>query len=290
MAEKTELDQSRRHPDADSVAWWRQVRTFAVRSTRTILRDRSALFWAFAWPAFWYIVTSLTFIDPQTDAANPTQALGFAKAGTAVSVGVFGAMSVSLIVLGTRLSTDRSQHRYRMLRTLPVSPAADLTGRFLATFAFSLASFGVVVALSLADGALYTLGGPVSIPVVLGCLLGICLTSAGASIVLVEVVRRREYVVAVGTVGLLVWFFFTGFNGGVPSLMPASARAVINIVPNTLGTRMLFSQLIGTPLPTAPQPPGVPTTLALVLGWGLVVFGLGVVVATRSVYATGGAR
>ncbi|WP_435317616.1 ABC transporter permease [Haloarchaeobius sp. TZWSO28] len=284
----TETDTSRRHADAESVPWPQQVRSFAVRSTRTIVRDRSALFWAFVWPAFWYIMTSLTFISPPADASNPAQQLGYAKAGTAISIGVFGAMSVSLIVLGTRLSTDRTERRYRMLRTLPVSPSADLTGRFLATFAFSVASFCTIVAISLVDGALYPAAGPLAVPIVLGCLLGVCLTSAGVSVVLAEVVRRREYVVAVGTVGLLVWFFFSGFNGGVPSLLPEQAQQLLNIVPNTVGTRTITSHLIGTPLPSDPQPPGAAVALATVLGWGGLGYGLGVAVATRSIYDRGG--
>jgi ABC-2 type transport system permease protein len=281
---------SRRYPETERVPWRRQVRAFAVRATQRIRRDRAAFFWAFAWPVFWYVLTSVLFLSepvaPDVTGASPEHVLGLTKAITAISYGFFGATSVSLVVIGTNLSSDRTARRYRMLGTLPVAPSADVAGRFLAVFAFAVLSFLAVLVVGALDGALFAVRSAASVPIVAVALFAVCLAASGVGVVLSEVLGRREYVAAVGTVLLIVSYFFSAFYGADVASVPTEDGLVVNTLPMAVGTRLGMSHLVdlGDAYLAPPLPP-LWLALATLLGGGALCFAAGVAVARTRVYA-----
>ncbi|WP_276258790.1 ABC transporter permease [Haloglomus litoreum] len=260
------------------VAWHRQSRAFAVRTLRELFRNRAALVWGLAAPAFFFLVFGVLLGDP-----------GVQRGANAVVFGVFGAFSVSLVIFATALSADLKAKRYRKLRSLPVSPTADLLGRFAGGLALALVSFVLVLAVGVATDGTLALRSAVSVPVVLGALVLFCLLAMGAAVLVASVLDDGEYVVGVTNMLTLALFFLTGYNGLLPSMAPGPLGELVNVLPNSLATRLAVYHLVpvgsgaGTPL----VPPALPTGVesALLLG-GYAVAGvvLGSVVMRRRIY------
>jgi ABC-2 type transport system permease protein len=263
---------------ADGVAWHRQSRAFAVRTLRELFRNRAALVWGLAAPAFFFLVFGVLLGDP-----------GVQRGANAVVFGVFGAFSVSLVIFATALSADLKAKRYRKLRSLPISPTADLLGRFAGGLALALVSFALVLAVGAATGGTLAIRSAVSIPAVLGALVLFCLLAMGAAVFVASVLDDGEYVVGVTNMLTLALFFLTGYNGLLPSMAPGPLGELVNVLPNSLATRLAVYHLVpvgsgaGTPL----IPPALPTGVesALLLG-GYAVAGvvLGSVVMRRRIY------
>lgn len=240
----------------------RQAAAFAERSIRVTLRDRPSLFWSFGWPILWYGVTMYLLVLPQLPADLPAEALGMIKTTQAVTFGVFGALTVSLVGFASELSRDVDSQRYRAFRAYPLSAAADLGGRFLGSIVFGLSAFTVVLAVGLADGATIepAYPWPLTIAVVFGSVAALCAICAAIAtgIVLVTDGRSRTTVLTLSVV--MVAFFGTGFNGTQPWLLPGDiAGAWLNFVPNALATRFALDALVSGGLELAQvTPPSMP--------------------------------
>lgn len=263
---------------AGGTAWPRQTRAFAVRTLRELFRNRATLVWGLAAPAFFFLVFGVLLGDP-----------GIQRGANAVVFGVFGAFSVSLVIFATALSADLKAKRYRKLRSLPVSPTADLLGRFTGGLVLALVSFALVLGVGVAADGTLAIRSAVSVPVVLGALVLFCLLAMGAAVLVASVLDDGEYVVGVTNMLTLSLFFLTGYNGLLPSMAPGPLGELVNVLPNSLATRLAVYHLVpvgsgaGTPL----VPPALPTGLesALLLG-GYAVAGvvLGSVVMRRRIY------
>jgi ABC-2 type transport system permease protein len=262
---------------AGGTAWPRQTRAFAVRTLRELFCNRAALVWGLAAPAFFFFVFGVLLGDP-----------GAQRGANAVVFGVFGAFSVSLVIFATALSADLKAKRYRKLRSLPVSPTADLLGRLVGGLVLAL-----VLAVGVAADETLAIRSAVSVPVVLGALVLFCLLAMGAAVLVASVLDDGEYVVGVTNMLTLSLFFLTGYNGLLPSMAPGPLGELVNLLPNSLATRLAVYHLVpvgsgvGTPL----VPPALPTGVesALLLG-GYAVAGLvlGSVVMRRRIYDSEG--
>ncbi|WP_138004943.1 hypothetical protein [Halalkalirubrum salinum] len=253
----------------------RQAAAFAERSIRVTLRDRPSLFWSFGWPILWYGVTMYLLVLPQLPAELPAEALGMIKTTQAVTFGVFGALTVSLVGFASELSRDVDSQRYRAFRAFPLGAAADLGGRFLGSIVFGLAAFTVVLTVGLADGATIepAYPWPLTIAVVFGSVATLCAICAAIAtgIVLVTDGRSRTTVLTLSVV--MVAFFGTGFNGTQPWLLPGSiAGPWLNFVPNALATRLALDALVSSGLALAQvTPPAMPDPIVGLGGLFVVV-------------------
>lgn len=269
------------HKRAAAVPWLGQVRTFAVRTVREQFRSRVALFWALGWPVLWYVLTTRLFLS------GPNAGLGFAKTTVAVSVGLFGALTVSLVGFAETLSTDLTEKRYRKLRSLPIAPSADLLGRFLGGLSLATISFVLVLVVGLLDSAAFSLR-PLSLPIVVVSLVLFCVIGMAVATVIATVVDQGEYIVAITNTVLILSFFLTGFNGVTPSMLPTETRGVLNYVPNALAARLQAYYLGGDQLRTALTPPPLPTEpwfLALLLVYAFAFAAVATFVMGRYIYA-----
>lgn len=288
MATDTETNTTvqNQHETAMAVPWTQQSKAFAVRALREQFRSRAALFWALGWPVLWYGLTTRIFL-----AGVPVSGLGVAKATVAVSIGLFGALTVSLVGFAQTLSTDLTQKRYRKLRSLPISPSADLLGRFLGGFALAAVSFLLVLLIGLVDGASFSLR-PLSVPVVVVSLVLFCVIGMAIATFIAAIIDQGEYIVAITNVILMVAYFLTGFNGVVPQLLPESTRWIVNYVPNALAARLQVAFLVDIDAARAAiTPPALPTDplyLALLVVYAVVLAGVAVIVMGRHVYAGDG--
>lgn len=265
-----------------AVAWHRQTAAFARRSLQELLHDRSALFWALGMPVFFY----LFFGVASTDSSGATA--GLELAATAISFGVFGSLTVTLVTFAQTFSADLRVKRYRKLRSLPISPAADLTGRFLAGFALSVVSFCIVLVAGTVTGAEYAIRSPISPFVVLVALFLFSLVGTCLAVLVSTTLHDSGYVVAVANVLLLGLFFVTGYNGIVPSVAPGPIEGLVNGFPNSLATRLSIYHLVdvGTTSEqlSPPEMPGDPWHVGLLAAWAVGLLAVGSFVLGRTVY------
>jgi ABC-2 type transport system permease protein len=263
---------------AGGTAWSRQSRAFAVRTLRELFRNRAALVWGLAAPAFFFLVFGVLLGDP-----------GVQRGANAVVFGVFGAFSVSLVIFATALSADLKAKRYRKLRSLPISPTADLLGRFAGGLVLALVSFALVLTVGVALDGTLAVRSAVSIPVVLGALVLFCLLAMGGAVLVASVLDDGEYVVGVTNMLTLALFFLTGYNGLLPSMAPGPLGGLVNVLPNSLATRLAVYHLVpvnsgaGTPLVPPALPIGVESAL-LLGGYAVAGVVLGSVVMRRRIY------
>ncbi|MGM0604306.1 MAG: ABC transporter permease [Halobacteriota archaeon] len=255
----------------------RQASAFAGRHVRVALRDRASLFWSFAWPILWYLLTVYLIVLPQLPAGTPPDVVSLVKTTQAVTFGIFGAITVSLVGFAGELTRDLEEKRYRALRAYPVSPTIDLGGRFVGSVLLGLAAFLAVVLVGVIDGATVspTRSWPVAIGAVtiaVGALCGLC--AAIATIVALVTNGRSQTNLLTLTI-VMIAFFVTGFNGTQPWLIPGSTvEASLNYLPNTLATRLTLEALVGAEWGNAGlTPPGMPS-----IGSGLARLGGSLVV------------
>jgi ABC-2 type transport system permease protein len=262
--------------------WLRQTKAFALRNLRATLRTKATILWGFGFPAFWYFVTSLLFL-PDAGDIGPGATIGEIKGATAVSLGLFGVLTVTLVAFASGLGEDLTAKRYRKLRSLPVAPSADFVGRYLAGVAVAAVSYVLVLLVGFVDGAEYALHGPGSVPVVTVSFLLFSLVGVSLAVLVTWLVEDSEIVVGITNAILLVSFFLTGYNGMNPELLPEETRQIVNIAPNSLASRLQTFHLTETPAttPTGAQtggvtPPSLPVELefvALLAVWA-VAFGV----------------
>lgn len=259
----------------ESAPLHRQVRAFVLRSCRRLKHDRSALFWTVAAPMFYYAFFGLQAESP------------LARASTALVFGVFGALAASMFVFASNLGTDLRRGRYRKLRAMPVSPWADLVGRYLAGLAFGFTSFTAVLVVGLATGARFGGVTPLSIAAVVASLGLLCLIGTSAGMLAASVVQNSQRINAIGNAFVAGLFFLTGYNGLDPGILPASVRGLVNVVPNSLATRLLVDALLPAMQDTDLVPPPIPSgpePYALLAAYVLVLTPISAVVMRRVIY------
>ncbi|SDJ85395.1 ABC-type multidrug transport system, permease component [Halovenus aranensis] len=295
MASNSEHGQTEALGDGPTAGQWvTQTKAFALRNLRAMLRTKATIIWGFGFPAFWYFLTSLVFL-PDAEEVGGAATLADVKGSTAVSLGLFGVLTVTLVAFAGGLSADLTAKRYRKLRSLPVAPSADFAGRYLAGVAVAAVAYVLVLLVGLVDGAAYTLRGPGSIPVVVGSFLLFSLVGVSVAVLVTRLVEDSELVVGITNAILLVSFFLTGYNGTSPALLPEESHWLVNVAPNSLATRLQTWHLTEIPATTPAgveqaglTPPALPVGLgfvALLTTWALVFGGAAAYLMDRAVYS-----
>jgi ABC-2 type transport system permease protein len=274
-----------RHDRPSSVPWIRQVKAFTLRSFREQSRNRTGLFFSFVFPILIYLQTT-RFSAPLFAQSSSTWS-GAGKATMAVSLGLFGAFFVSVVVFVSPLSSDLEEKRYRKLRSLPIAPSADLVGRFSGGVVLAAVAFVFMLGIGLLDGATFTLRSLLSIPAVAVSLVLFCAIGMAIATIIAIIIPKPEYVTTITSMGLFVLFFLTGSNGIVPGSLPATLRNVLNYVPNALATRIQIYYLIDPPTQsqlTPPALPGDPLYLGLLAVYAVGFIAVAAAVMRRSIY------
>ncbi|WP_252489001.1 ABC transporter permease [Natronococcus zhouii] len=268
------------YPNPTTVRWTHQVGAFTQRYLRSLSRSKLILALAIAWPVAWYLLTMEFFIPSE-------EQVGAIKANNAISFGLFGAFTVTVAVFAGAFAGDLESGRFRMLRSLPISPTADLTGRFLAGLAIAVPSFLVTIGAGYVHGATYSPRGLLSIPVAFLTLFVFCLIAMALSMGLAVLITKPEYITTLAVVIVIMSFFLTGFNGVQPAML-AENQALVNYVPNALAARVQIFYLTDADFAhwglTPPAMPDGIEHLGLLVGYGLVLLVASVVVMQRVAY------
>lgn len=260
-------------------ALYRQTKAFALRSLRREFHNRSTLFWTIGSPVLFYLLFGIVLGGGDSSAE---------RAATALTFGIFGAMSATVSGFSSFLLWDLESRRYRKLRSLPVSIAADFAGRFVAGFVLGASSFTLIVALGVLTGASFSPRSVLSIPIAVVAVLLFCVIGMATGIVLIAIVKDIQRLNAATSGVMLVAFFVTGYNGVVPELLPSGLRPLVNVVPNALATRLLVGELVAADaidgFLTPPPVPEGPLYGGLLVAETVLGSGLAVVLARKIVY------
>jgi ABC-2 type transport system permease protein len=293
-SEHSQTDTERIHSVPTASRWVTQTKAFALRNLRSMLRTKATIIWGFGFPAAWYFLTSMLFLPTSGDIRSEVL-LADIKGSTAVSLGLFGVLTVTLVAFAGGLSTDLTEKRYRKLRSLPVAPSADFAGRYLAGVAIAALSYVLVLLVGLLDGADYTLRGPASIPIVVGTFLLFSLVGISVAVLVTRLVEDSELVVGITNAILLVSYFLTGYNGMTPGLLPEESHWIVNVMPNSLAARLQTWHMTDIPATTpagveeaglTPPPlPVGPEFVALLVAWAVALGVAALYLMDSSVYS-----
>lgn len=263
------------------VTWLSQVRAFAERSLREVAGSMTMLFWVLGFPAGMYLLYTM-----QRSGTPPAL-----DATTSIGIAVLGAMFVCLYLFGNQLVLDVEEDRYAAYRSMPLSPAADLSGRMLAGLVLGTGAFASALIAGIATGGSYGLRGPESILIVLLAGMLTCVFWMVVAIPLVIYVENERVAEWTTTLVAMGAFVLTGFNGALPETSPLEGE-VLNLLPNTLPTRLLVYHLVPAEswveLGIAPPAmPAGPEYVVLLISYTLVALIGGVVIINRSLYGRG---
>jgi ABC-2 type transport system permease protein len=257
--------------------WTLQTRAFTRRHLQQVLRNKVIVFLTVAWPVLWYFLTVEFFINvPEgTD-------LGPIRAANGINYGLFGAFTVTIAVFAGEFARDLDSHRYRKLRTMPIAPTADLTGRFLAGGTLGVISYAIMILVAYLTGASFTSLTLWTIVILVSTLTLICLVALGLALVLSLVIPKPEYMTTIAVVIVLMSYTITGFNGLSPELIAGNA-GIVNYLPNSLATRMQVA-VWTTEQITPPEAPDSLEYLGLLAGYITILLAISVLIMQRFAY------
>lgn len=255
--------------------WLKQFKAFYFRSIREVLNSWSLIFIALGFAPFMYLVYNASL-----GSAPPTM-----KAGLSIGIGTFGAMIVCLYVFGNQLIVDLEDRRYETYRSMPMMPTADLTGRLSAGITISSVAFLTTVLVGLVTGASYSLRGFNSVPVVIAAFAFSCVLWMIVSIPMVMLSSNERYAELLTTITAVIATLITGNNGVMPGAAMVGEN-LLNIIPNSLSTRVLSYHLIkgGEYTEAGLVPPAMPSSiesLGLLTFYGLISALAGVVLMRK---------
>ncbi|KZN25840.1 hypothetical protein A4G99_05340 [Haladaptatus sp. R4] len=234
--------------------WLQQVVAFMRRTILSQLKNRRALLITFGFPVGYYLLD--THLAAGQGGVSPTS-----KTIAAIGMGMFAVFIVALTGFARLFGDDITEKRYRKLRSLPISPSADFTGRLLGSYVIALVAYTLMLVVAALDGASFDAFGPVSVLVFLGSLFAFCVVAMAVATV-VAVVLRGDGVYRATVLLVLVVFAATGFNGVSLAVIPPDLQYAVNYVPNSLAVRLQLAYTT-THLGSL-TPPALPDSLT----WG----------------------
>lgn len=235
----------------DHVPWSQQTWVFSRRQFQQLRRNKMMLFLIVGWPTIWYFLTVTFLIEA------PEGELGYIKAANGINYGLFGAFTVTVAMFAGSFSRDIDDGRYQKLRSIPVSPTADLTGRLITGSAVGCACYGFTIAVAFLHGATFRTPDIVMIGVLFLTLLLFSIIAMALSMVLAVAIKKPEHMTTIAVVVVLMTFFLTGYNGVAPELIAENAT-IVNYLPNSLATRMQIAAWSGPENVGFMNPPEAP--------------------------------
>jgi ABC-2 type transport system permease protein len=266
--------------------FFNQIWAFADRSFREIVRNKMVLFWLFVWPLFWFFLSVFLFIAPYTPGG---EALGVAIGINAISMGIFAVLTSTMVGFSIDFAEDINLKRYRLYRSYPIHPLADFLGRFFTGFIFGCLSFGIIIIIAYIIGAriMITL---FSIPVIVLSLLLLSFIGMGVGLIIANLSNNPSYAVGFSLVILMLLFFITGYNGTLTSMFPGP-KWMLNIIPNSLATRIITLCLINfsgfryeDANVSPPSMPGSPLYIIILLVYGILFLLVGYILMRKYQY------
>ena len=161
------------------------------------LRQKTVLFWTIVWPILWVLIGSFSYVGEA-----PSDIISSTRGAIALSMMVFALMTAGMANLPGNIAQDRERGLLMKLKSMPINPLRDFSGRILALLAFSSLSAISVMGVGYVCGARfsYTL---IKCIQALGFIGLIFVASAGIGLLLGTFIHRVHGAIMTG-VGLTV--------------------------------------------------------------------------------------
>ena len=175
----------------------RQVSAAYTKAVKELLREKAALFWTIAWPIIWLILGSFIVTGNA-----PQQVIPYIKGSIAISMMVFALMIAGMSNLPASIAGDRANGLLAKLKSMPVKPYKDFTGRISAVITFSLLAAALVIVIGIVVGARFT-GAAIEIAQAIGFVFLVICASAGVGLIAGTLIKNLQGAIMTG-VGIAV--------------------------------------------------------------------------------------
>jgi ABC-type multidrug transport system permease subunit len=175
----------------------RQISAAYIKTVKELVREKAALFWTIAWPIIWVFIGSFSFTG-----SVPQQVVPYVKGSIAISMMVFALMIAGMSNLPASIAGDRANGLLAKLKSMPVKPYKDFSGRISAVITFSLLAAALVIVIGTAVGARFT-GTGVEIAQAIGFVFLVICASAGVGLIAGTLIKNLQGAIMTG-VGIAV--------------------------------------------------------------------------------------
>jgi len=215
-----------------------QISATFIKVLKDTFRNKSALFWVIAWPVIWLLLAVFVFLRQV-----PPEFAALAKGQSTISMVTFSIMVCGMTSLPANISEDRQRGLYQKLKTMPVQPWKEATGKILAVLTFGLVSAAIIIIVGI------LLGGRFNITLIgllksLGFLLLGTLASSGVGLIVGSLIKNIQGAIMTG-VGIAV---VTSAISGVffqYSMLPVILQKFARIWPMSSANSIIINYLIG---------------------------------------------
>ncbi|MBN2072627.1 MAG: ABC transporter permease [Actinobacteria bacterium] len=215
-----------------------QIAATYIKGIKDNFMNKSALFWVIAWPAIWLLLAVFVFLR-----GVPPEYAALAKGQSTISMVTFSIMVCGMTSLPANISEDRQRGLFQKLKTMPVQPWKEATGKILAVLTFGVASAVIILVVGVLLGAKFNIT-PAGILKSLGFLFLGILSSAGVGLIIGSLIRNIQGAIMTG-VGIAV---VTSAISGVffqYSMLPPVLQKFAQVWPMSAANSVIIKYLIG---------------------------------------------
>lgn len=215
-----------------------QIISTFEKIVKELLRNRSVLFWTIAWPIIWVLIDSFAF------AGNaPKEIISSIRGSITISMTVFALTIAGMANLPGIIARDRERGLLTKLKSMPVSPFKDFTGRIIGLIAFSSLAAILVAIVGFVCGAHFS-GNIISIFQSIAFLLIVFLSSAGIGLIIGTFIRHVQGAVMTGVGVSVVTASISGLFAPYSSL-PSLLQKFSQIYPVSSANSSIVYLLVG---------------------------------------------
>lgn len=249
-----------------------QVNATAKKTAKEFFRERAALFWVIGWPIIWVLIGSFVFVGDAPESEVP-----LVRGSITISMMFFSVMIAAMASVPGNIAGDRERGLLSKLRSMPVKPWKDITGRILGLLIFSSMAAGLVLVVGHAVGARLSLT-PIEVWQSVGFFLIVLLTSAGIGMVIGTLVKHVQGAIMTG-LGISV---LTASISGIfapYSALPTVLQWFSRVYPISSANSSILFLSGGEKL--AGYNPLTASHLGLMIGLSILLFAIGLTIYSK---------
>ncbi len=192
----------------------RQVAVVMIKMIKELLREKVALFWIIAWPILWVLMACVIFTR-----GLPEDVVQYARGSSTICMMTFALMIAGMTSIPGSIADDRERGLLSKLKSMPIRPWKDITGRILGLLVFSALAVILVALVGYACGARFSFTF-VKIGQSFGFFLLILLTSAGIGMLVGTFIKNVQGAIMTGVGISVVTAAISGVMSPYSSLPP----------------------------------------------------------------------
>jgi len=244
----------------------RQISAAYIKAVKELLREKTALFWTIAWPIIWLIMGSFIF----TGSAPPV-VIPYIKGSIAISMMVFALMIAGMSNLPATIAGDRANGLLAKLKSMPIKPYKDFTGRISAVITFSLLAAALVIVIGITVGARFT-GAGVEIAQAIGFVFLVICASAGVGLIVGTLIKNLQGAIMTGVAIAVITPFLSGLF--VPyEALPMPLQTFARVYPISSAQASIVHLLAGPDMIAYNPLTSGQITLTIALSFALLLVG-----------------